>query len=381
MSWHEILNVILFNIKTILKVTLLSTVLIFIFLIFFSPVSYRSVVTILPPEKNTQFSGLGALLGNTDINNLISNGSSSASSQLFVEILKSRTAALFVVKKLNLKDFFHAVDDFEAAEKLQKRLNIDLTKEGIIKLDIEVSSGFLPILLSDSDSLKMLASRVSNCYVQALDQINQEKSSSNAKNARIYIERQLSVTRGLLDSAEINLLEFQKKNKAIAVPEQLKSALDASANLRSEIIQTELQINYLRKDVEENNKLYLALNEKLEELRSQYKKFENGGEDYLIAFKDMPQLAQRLANLVREIKIQNDVYLLLEQQYYKEKIQENKDLPTIEILDEAIPPKKASSPQVLYSTVVGAIFSFLIISLIFGFIEKRKFVKSDSHKI
>ena len=258
-------------------------------------------------------------------------------------------------------------------EKLQKKLNIDLTKEGIVKVDVEVSSGFLPILFADSDSLRLLASRISNCFVQALDQINQEKSSSKAKNARIYIESQLSITRSLLDSAEVALLEFQRKNKAIAVPEQLKSALDASAKLKSEIIQTELQINYLKDDVDENNKLYLALNKKLDDLRFQYKKFENGGEDYLLAFKDMPQLAQSLASLVREIKIQNDVYIMLEQQYYKEKIQENRDLPTIEILDEAIPPKKVSSPRILYSTVVGGIFSFLIISLIFMLIEKKKF--------
>lgn len=371
MSWHEIINAVLINIKAIIKVTLLSTFLIIIFLIFISPISYRSVVTILPPEKNSQISGLGVLLGNSEINNLISGGSSSANSQLFVEILKSRSAALYVVKTLKLKDFYNSEDNLEAVEKLQKKLNIDLTKEGIVKVDVEVSSGFLPILFADSDSLRLLASRISNCFVQALDQINQEKSSSKAKNARIYIESQLSITRSLLDSAEVALLEFQRKNKAIAVPEQLKSALDASAKLKSEIIQTELQINYLKDDVDENNKLYLALNKKLDDLRFQYKKFENGGEDYLLAFKDMPQLAQSLASLVREIKIQNDVYIMLEQQYYKEKIQENRDLPTIEILDEAIPPKKVSSPRILYSTVVGGIFSFLIISLIFMLIEKK----------
>jgi uncharacterized protein involved in exopolysaccharide biosynthesis len=373
MNWHEIINAVLLNIKAIIKVTLLSTFLIIIFLIFISPISYRSVETILPPEKNSQISGLGVLLGNSEINNLISGGNSSANSQLFVEILKSRSAALFVVKTLKLKDFYNSEDNFEAVEKLQKKLNIDLTKEGIVKVDVEVSSGFLPILFADSDSLRLLASRISNCFVQALDQINQEKSSSKAKNARIYIESQLSITRSLLDSAEVALLEFQRKNKAIAVPEQLKSALDASAKLKSEIIQTELQINYLKDDVDENNKLYLALNKKLDDLRFQYKKFENGGEDYLLAFKDMPQLAQSLASLVREIKIQNDVYIMLEQQYYKEKIQENRDLPTIEILDEAIPPKKVSSPRILYSTVVGGIFSFLIISLIFMLIEKKKF--------
>ena len=50
---------------------------------------------------------------------------------------------------------------------------------------------------------------------------------------------------------------------------------------------------------------------------------EMGSQDYLVSFKEVPQLGRELASLLREIKIQNEVYLLLQQQYYKEKIQEH----------------------------------------------------------
>ena len=64
-------------------------------------------------------------------------------------------------------------------------------------------------------------------------------------------------------------------------------------------------------------------------------------------------------------QIQNEVYLLLQQQYFKESIQENRDLPTIEVLDEAIPPLKASSPRLIFSTVLGGIFVFLLMALLY----------------
>ncbi|HVO75502.1 MAG TPA: hypothetical protein VMT35_15840, partial [Ignavibacteriaceae bacterium] len=114
-----------------------------------------------------------------------------------------------------------------------------------------------------------------------------------------------------------------------------------------------------------DNQQLLSLKAKLQELNDQYEKMEMGNKDYLLAFKEVPELGRELASLLREVKIQNEVYLLLQQQYYKEKIQENKDLPTVEILDEAIPPLKASGPRVIFASVTGGIFIFLFMSLIY----------------
>ena len=68
---------------------------------------------------------------------------------------------------------------------------------------------------------------------------------------------------------------------------------------------------------------------------------------------------------------QNEIYMILQQQYYQEKIQENRDLPTVEILDEAIPPLKAYSPRVIFSSVLGGIFTLMLVSLFFIIKEKN----------
>jgi uncharacterized protein involved in exopolysaccharide biosynthesis len=380
MSWHEMLNVILFNLKTILKVTILSTLFLFLILLFIYPRTYQATVSILPPEQENSLGGFGALLGSGDFSNLISGGMSSASSQLFVEILKSRTASLYVVKKNNLVEYLDAEDSIEAAEKLQKNLNTDITKEGIVNLNVDVKSSLVPLIFSDSDSLKKLSALLSNSFIEALDSINREKLSSKARNARIYIEEQIQETRALLDSAEVSLMNFQSKNKTIAVPEQVKAAIEASAQIKSEIIQTEMQLGLIKSDVSENNRLVAALNKKLQELKDQYSQFETGGGDYLLAFNDLPTIGRDLAQLLREVRIQNEVYVLLQQQYYKEKIQENREIPTVEILDEAIPPKKPVGPRILYSTVIGTIFFFVLLSIVF-ILRDRKFYSSENQKV
>lgn len=380
MSYHEILNTIIFYRAPILKVTILSSVILFLILLFVYPISFESPVTILPPEKTNQMGGLSGLLGGEDLSSLITGGMSNANSQLYMEMLKSRSASLYVVRKHNLVKFYDSRNEIEAARKLSEKLIIDINKEGIIKLSVNTSTSLFPMFTSEGDSIKKLSAMLSNSFVEALDLINREKLSSKAKRARVYIEAQLQQTKLLLDSAENSLMLFQKKNKTVSLPEQVKAAIDAAADLKTDIVKTEIELGLLQPNLSEDSKTLLTLRSKLQELRNQYNKMEMGNQDYLVAFKDVPEIGRELAKLVREVKIQNEVYMLLQQQYFKERIQENRDLPTIEVLDEAIPPLKASSPRLIFSTVMGGVFIFLLMSLLY-IANEMKIIKFKNKKV
>jgi len=373
LNYHQILNTILFNKNIIIKITGLAIILIFLILFFVYPISYESVVTVLPPEKNSQMGGLSGLLsGNGDISDLINSGMTGGNSQLFIEILKSRTAAEYVIKKNNLMIFYNTGNIYEAVKKLGNNLNIELTKEGIIKLNVTVSTHFFPLFSDEQKFVRRLSADLSNSFIEALDNINRNKLTSKAKKAREYIEGQIIITKGLLDSVETSLMSFQKSNKTFALPEQVKAAIDAASKIKAEIATTEIELGMVRSNLKEDNRTLVALRSKLEQLREQYNKMEMGSQDYLVSFKEVPQLGRELASLLREVKIQNEVYLLLQQQYYKEKIQENRDLPTVDVLDEAIPPQKPTGPRVIFSSIIGGAFVFMLISLIIIYSEQKK---------
>ncbi|HKB86389.1 MAG TPA: Wzz/FepE/Etk N-terminal domain-containing protein [Ignavibacteriaceae bacterium] len=373
MSYHEILNTIIFHRNKILKVTVIGTVLLFLILLFIYPRTYKSSISVMPPESNQEQGSLSSLLSGQDFSSILSGGLSSANSQLYVEMLKSRTAALYVINKYHLTGYYNTDNKYKAAEKLRDHLEIDLTKEGIIKLDVEVSTSILPMITSNSDSIKQFAADLSNSYVEALDKMNREKLSSQAKRARLYIEEQLVKTKNQLDSVENKLAEFQKTNKAISLPEQVNAAIDAAAGLKTEIVKTEVQLGLLQSNLREDNQTLVGLRTKLDQLRGQYNKMAMGSQDYLVAFKDVPELGKELASLLRDVKIQNEVYLLLQQQYYKEKIQENRDIPTIQVLDEAIPAQGKSAPKTVFSTITGGILIFLLMSLIVVLNERKTY--------
>lgn len=372
MTYHEILHTILNNIKSIIKITLISTVILFLILLFVYPHSYKAIVVVLPPEKGSSMDGLGSLLAGKDFSDLFTASISNASSQLYIEILKSRSAALYVLKKLNLQKDYDEKDIINAAKKLSDDLEIDINKEGMIKLDVQVKTNPVPFIFDNIEYKKKLSADLSNTFIEALDKINREKLVSRSRRARIFIEEQLLQTKVKLDSVENALMDFQKKNKTLSLPDQIKTAIETAAQIKTEIAKTEVELGLMQYNVNKNDRTYLSLKKKLEQLRAQYSKIELGNQDYFVAFKDVPQLGRELSVLVREVKIQNEVYMLLQQQYYKEKIQENRDLPTVEILDEAVPPARKAAPQTIYATIVGGIFIFLLISVFYIFNEKRK---------
>jgi uncharacterized protein involved in exopolysaccharide biosynthesis len=371
MTLHDIVHVLLINWKTILKLTFGASLVVIIYLLLISPITYNAPVTILPPAERDQISGLGSLLSGGEVTDFLTGKLAPGNSQLFLEILKSRTAAEYVVEKHNLKEYFDSETEQEAAKELQDILDLDLNKEGIITLSVAVKTNPIPFIFSNKDSIKNLSAKLSNSYVEALDKINREKVSYRAKRAREYIEQQITQTKIELDSAEIKLMEFQKINKTIALPEQLTSAIESAAKIKAEIVNTEIEIGLLEPNLRAYNKVLVALRKKLSELKKEYRKFDIDSDDYLVAFSNVPELGMDLAKLLRAVKIKNEVYLLLQQQYYRERIQENRDVPTIDILDEAIPPRKATSPRIIYSTIVSSIFVFLLVSLFFVMREKK----------
>lgn len=370
MTLHSLINVIILNAGKLILNSLIGMIIIFMLLFFVYPLTYTSTVTILPPEKSNPYS-LGSLLQGADFSSLMS-GNTSASAQLYNEIIRSRTAAEITINKLSLMDYFDVDSELEAAEKLSKLINTEVTKEGILKISVPMSTPLFGRFRIDNDSIKQLSAKVSNTLAVALDSINRVKLSTKASRARIYIESELLTTKKELDSVENELMNFQAKNKTVSLPDQVKASIEVAAKLKTEMTTAEMNYNILSQNLKENSSLMEGMKTRMKELREQYEKVINHtNSDMFVSFSNAPQLGLKLSNLLREVKVKNEVYLLLQQQFYHERIQENRDVPTIEILDLAVPPLKASSPRLIIWTFLGGIFIFMFLTMMLLFREKR----------
>jgi len=347
--------------KNYIKLLLISGVTLIIYtlaLYFVYPVSFTAVSSVLPPEQQ-KAQGLAGLLGGQDLGGLIS-GTGSGSSQLYGEILKSRAASEFVAGKINLKEYYGDYPMVEIHSKLLKDLEIEVSKEGIIKVGFTAETGYFGRNDADKKDAAGFAAKISNTFVMALDSINRVKLHNKAKLTREFIETRLTRTKTELDSAEQQLAKFQQKNKAISLPEQLKAGIDAAAKVKSDIITSQIELEYLLKTMSEDAPEVQAARMKLNSLQREYNKFQSNSDELFVGFKDAPELGIKLSNYYREVKVLSEVYLLLQQQYFKELIQEQKDIPTIEILDKAVPPIRTSSPKMVQSIITAGILFFIL---------------------
>jgi tyrosine-protein kinase Etk/Wzc len=230
------------------------------------------------------------------------------------------------------------------------------------------------ISLSYEDKDRIRTAKVANRFVQEMDRINQETSSSQAKNARMFIEERLGQTQRELTRSEENLRRFQEENKTILLDDQMKAAIEKAANLKAEMVSSEIDLNVLSKTLSFSHPQIKSLRSKISEIKKQLEILELGNQKedseektvLDVPFAEVPSLSLKLARLIREVKIQEGVFELLTQQYEQYKIQETKDTPTIQVLDRAVPPEKRARPKRALLVVLSGILS-IFASTVFVF--------------
>ncbi|MFQ5754145.1 MAG: GumC family protein [bacterium] len=380
----DYLNVIIKRRRMILRNTLLAMLFMAV-LSFLLPRTYTATATLLPPDESNQ-QGLKSLLLNTPTSFLNIPGVPATSSEIFVEILKSRSVAEGVLKGKyqfqnkvqNLYEIWDLKSQENAIKKLLKRTRIFSNEQGLITISVEMNN-------------PELASQVANAFTAELDSVNQEKSFSKAKNSRIYIEEQLKSTESRLKRASQALAEFQAKYKAVDLEEQTKIAIERAGEIKGTIMAKEVELEVALQTMKRDNPIINRLQKELDELKKQFEHLQFGNaipfeeqKDYFIPFADVPEVGRKLAELMREVKVQETVWQLLNQQYYSAKIQEARDTPTVQVLDKAVPPEKRTKPKrkllVLVATFLTFIFS-IFWAFVLEYVEKIKQREDDYQKV
>lgn len=91
-------------------------------------------------------------------------------------------------------------------------------------------------------------------------------------------------------------------------------------------------------------------------------------------FQDSPQLSFDYERLQRQVRIKEQVFTTLRQQYEEARIQEVDDTPLITIIDRAVPPEEKSSSRLRFIIMVSFIGGILAVFIAFGreYVERAK---------
>lgn len=323
---------------------------------FLIPNLYESTVRIMPPDSmNSTGTMLASLAGKSSPELAAMAGKflgMKDSGALYVDLFRSRTVQERVVDRLNLQKIYWKRYKQDARKKLDGRTDVsEDRKSGVILLTVE-------------DRDRQRARDIALAYVDELNHLMAQVSTSSARRERIFIEQRLIDCKRDLEDAEKQFSAFASKNTALDIKEQTKAMVESAAALQGQLIAAQSELQSLEQVYTDNNVRVRSMRARVDELKRQTQNIHgtdsslasdtDAPDELYPSVRKLPLLGVEWADLYRRTKIQETVFELLTQQYELARIQEAKEIPTINVIDPAnIPEKKSWPPRLLIVVVLS----------------------------
>jgi capsule polysaccharide export protein KpsE/RkpR len=350
---------------------IISTIIAFVI-----PPRYTSTTELMPPDSQSSIAST-AMMAVAAQSNLASTGGVGeklsgvagdllglkTSGALFNTMLQSRTIENRLIQRFDLRKVYWRRYWEDTRKKLESNTSISEDRK----------SGVITITVTDHDPHR--AQQLAQAYVEELDRLVAQVSTSSARRERVFIEERLKTVKQDLDSAAQRFSQYASKNEAVDITAQEKATVEGAARLQGELIAAQSELEGLGQIYTGNNVRVRSLRARVDELQRQLQKIGGNNSGALSAdtnptgpnsqsgfpsIRELPLLGVRWAELYRDTKIQEAVYQMLTQQYEVAKIQEAKEIPSVKVLDPADVPEKRSFPPRRAIITMGGIGSLML---------------------
>jgi len=292
--------------------TALAAVLAFVW-----PPTYRAETVLLPPsEEDTGFS-VSAIVRGLNVPG-VRIPTRTGPEDVTMAILQSRRIATILVQRFDLMRVYHVPRKDPAIRILQDHSSFKLGESGTVVVRVE-----------DRDPKR--AADLANAYAEELDRFNRETRMTKGRQTRLFVEKRLEETRVAMETAEEAMRRYGEQHHTVALSADQMSSVESAASLFASQANLQIQIGLARQSASDSSVEVRRLRQQLAEVNR------------LIG--QLPDLGLEQARLVRTMKIQEQVYALLSSQYEEARINEARDLATVEVLDRADPPDRRSWPR------------------------------------
>ncbi len=360
---------ILFKWKKFLIINLIIVLGIATTISFIIPETFKSTSKIiLAPQNSMGLGGISSLMGDNSALSLGAKlfGVSSTNEDLILGLLGSRSIIEKVVNKFDLYEYYEESDE-RNYDRLIKKMSSDLIFEPNEYGMIEIS------IINKNPTL---SAEIANYFVTLADSMNIELGIRSAKNNRIFVESRYNKNVLDLKMAEDSMYTFQKRNGIFAVPEQLEASVKAAAEIEAMLVQREMMLTMLKETSGENSPQYsnlfsevFILKEKVNELK--YSDKLSSTSNILFPFKKVPDLIIKYYRLYRDVEIQSKIMEFTLPMFEQAKVDEQKSMPTVLIIDKAVAPQLKYAPKKAFIIIA---FLFIALFIFIPFIFRAEFI-------
>jgi len=333
-----------------------------------SPKWYKATASIFPAQQTNLFSGLegiSSLVSNFSSGSKLASLTGPSEAERYIGILQSENALLKVIDKFDLTKVYDITNypREKTKEALLGNVQFDITDEGA-----------LTITVYDKDPNR--AAEMANYFVEVLNDINSHLLAQNAKGNREFIEQRYNKNLEDIHQAEERLKDFQLKYGVIAMPEQIEASIKAGATVYAQLANKEIQLGVLKRMLSETHPSVMAAQAEVDAIKKKLSEMNMGDNStpnemkILVPFRQTPQLAADYIRLYRDVEIQYKILQLLTPLYEQAKVEEQRNTPSVVVLDRALAPERKAKPKVslyaLLSLVISTGVAICVVFLVVG---------------
>lgn len=329
---------------------------------FILPVRYTSTTTFIPPNLNgnssmaSMVAGQLSTLGASDLLGGMKN-----SGDLYAGILRSRSIASRLVTQFHLMDVYKVKRESQAESTLASNTDVvvDL-KSSIVTVNVTEKS---PTLAHD----------LANAYMEALRETDGRLALSQSSQRRLFFQQQLAKEKNDLEDAEVELKKTEEQSGLIAPTGQTEAEIRTIAETQAQIAIRQVQLAALRDSATEQNPEVIRLHSEIQDIEGQLARLQNGsgrGSMDAIPTSKVPELQLEYLRKEREVKYHEALFDVLSKQFEAARLDEARDAPALQVLDQASYPDTKSFPKRTY-IVAGGILVGLFAGTLWVLVRDR----------
>jgi uncharacterized protein involved in exopolysaccharide biosynthesis len=312
------------------------------------PLWYKATVVILPPSSDSKPLGVMSMLSNVGLGGVL-GGDENMNKVL--SILKSKRLLEAMALKYEFMSKYDADNMEDTIEELADNIDISVEDE-------------MQIVVSFWDTDQEKVAEMTNYIVECLDSLNILLNTRKAKNNREFIETRIEEVVDSLKILESEITQFMQEEKILSLPDQIMVGVQNAADLKAQIMAKEIELAIAKSTYGEESTVIKSLENEVSRYKEKYQEFfqDIPSERLLPNFAKVPEVGIKLTRLQRQIDYYVQVLKYLTPEYESSKIDESRDVPTIQILDYAVRPEKKDKPK-RSLIVLGALIITMIITL------------------
>jgi len=327
------------------------------------PKWYKATAVLMPPSgKSGSFGNLGVNLGLIGLGDIVGG---STNQYRLLAILKSNSLLTALDEKFDFQSKYNSKFKFKTYEAIQRNMELEIQDEE-------------QLCISFLDQDQELVVAIVDFMITYLDSVNIVLTSKKAKFNREFVEGRIAIVMDSLYTLENEIINFMEQNNIISISDQLSSAVEKAAELKAKIVSKEIELALKENQLSPQAPEIEILNQEINILKSKYDEFFSDNNDRLfINFSDVPDIEMKYIQLKRKAEYFARLLEFLAPQYEQAKIEEIKDIPTIQVLDYPSRPEWKTKPKRAFIVIIAFMVSLIIsfISVIFYDVLKQTKIK------